>query len=201
MVVNSGLVRGFGGQYDPADFGGVFVVGLAGLRGSGKSTVAALLCEELSAEGFDTMQVSFAGRIKDVVSTLVGSSQWEKDDLLYGNSDWDVRQFLMQFGTEFVRDNIGENFWVDVVAQHIFERKPSVVVIDDMRFPNEYIFIRALGVGVLIEREGVGSYSGIHRSETPDALGISDVVSNNSSVSDAVRVVRDIAGGHQRCPF
>ena len=201
MVVNSGLVRGFGDQYDPADFGNVFVVGLAGLRGSGKSTVAALLCEELLGEGFDAVQISFAGRINDMVNTLVGSSQWEKDDLLYGDSDWDVRQFLMQFGTEFVRDNLGKNFWVDVVAQQIFEQESSVVVIDDMRFLNEYIFIQALGVGVLIERDGVGSYFGIHRSEMPDTLGISDVVSNNSSVSDAVRAVRDIVRRNQRCPF
>ncbi len=195
------LIRGFGGKYIADDFNDVFVIGLAGLRGSGKSAVAAALCEELSGEGVDVMQVSFARRIKEVVNTLVGTDQWEKGDVLYGSGDWDVRQFLMQFGTEFVRDNLGEHFWIDVVAQQVLERQPSVVVIDDMRFPNEYAFVRVLGMGVLIEREGTASHAGVHRSEMPDALGIADVIANNADISDAVRAVRDVVARHPRCCF
>lgn len=201
MITNSGLVRAFDERYDAADFNGMFVVGLAGLRGSGKSTIAVALCEELSSEGVNAARFSFAGRVKEVASALIGSSQWEKDDLLYSGNNWDMRQFLMQFGTEFVRDNLGENFWVDIIAQQILEQKPSVAVIDDMRFPNEYVFVRALGAGVLVEREGSGLHSGTHRSEMPDALGISAVVSNNADVSDAVRSVRAVVSGHPQCPF
>ena len=196
------LVRGFGGQYGTADFGDVFVVGFAGLRGSGKSAVAGVLCEELRGEGVDVLRISFAGRLKDVVAALVGSRVWEKEDVLYGGGDWDVREFLMRFATEFVRDNLGEHFWVDVVAQRVLDRKPSVVVIDDMRFPNEYAFVQELGVGVLIERAVAGKeYEGVHRSEMPGVLGIPDVVSNDGSVSDTVRRVRAVVSRHSRCCF
>ena len=201
MSAKSGLVRGFGGQYDAADFGDVFVLGFAGLRGSGKSAVADALSGELLDEGIDVARFSFARRIKELVNVLVGSSEWEKEDLLYGGSDWDVRQFLMRFGTEFVRDNLGENFWVDIVAQQVLERKPGVAIIDDMRFSNEYAFVSALGMGVLIEREGTGQHSGVHRSEMPDTLGVSDVVSNNATIADAVQSVRSVVSKHPRCPF
>ena len=196
------FVREFGGKYTAADFGGVFVIGFAGLRGSGKSTVAQAFCEELCSEGVAVTQMAFADRLKDVVTVLVGSDQWEKEDVLYGGSDWDVREFLMRFATEFVRDTLGEDFWVDVVAQRVLECGSPVVVIDDMRFPNEYAFVRALGIGVLIER-GVASkeYEGVHRSEMPDALGITGVVLNDGSVSDAVHGVRKIVSRHPRCCF
>ena len=196
------LVRSFGGHYDVADFGDVFVVGFAGLRGSGKSTIAEVFCEELRGAGVAVMRIAFADRVKDVATALVGSDQWGKEDLLYGGSDWDMRELLMRFGTEFVRDALGEYFWIDVVAQQVLEQGSSVVVIDDVRFLNEYVFVRTLGIGVLIERSVVSKeYNGIHRSEMPDALGIPDVVSNDGSVSDAVRKVREIVSGHPRCCF
>ena len=196
------LVREFGGQYGVADFGEVFVVGFAGLRGSGKSTVADVLCEELRGEGVDVLRISFADRLKEVVAALAGSTVWEKEDVLYGGGSWDVREFLMKFATEFVRDNLGEHFWVDVLAQRVLERQPSVVVIDDVRFPNEYVFVKRFGVGVLLERVVAGKeYEGMHRSEMPGALGIPDVVSNDDSVSDTVRQVREIISKHPRCSF
>lgn len=199
--MHSCLVRCFDGRYDLSCFGDVFVVGFAGLRGSGKSTIAEALHEALSVEGVAVARFSFARRIKEMVHVLVGTSEWDKEDILYGGSDWDVRQFLMRFGTEFVRDGLGEDFWVDVVAQQILERKPSVAIIDDMRFPNEYAFVRALGVGVLIKRDGTESHSGIHRSEMPDTLGVSDMVSNDTDISTAVASVRSILSQHPRCPF
>lgn len=199
--MSSCLVRGFDGCYNASRFGDVFVVAFAGLRGSGKSTVADALSKELSDVGIDVARFSFASQIKEVVNVLVGTSTWDKEDVLYSSSDWDVRQFLMRFGTEFVRDGLGEDFWVDGVAHQILERNPSIAIIDDMRFSNEYAFVRALGVGVLIERTGTESHAGIHRSEMPDALGVSDIVSNDADISDAVVSVRSLLSQHSRCPF
>ena len=61
--------------------------------------------------------------------------------------------------------------------------------------------MRALGVGVLIERTGTEFHAGIHRSEMPNILGISDVVSNDADVSNTVASVRSLLSQHSRCPF
>ena len=148
--MDSYLIRGFDGCYETARFGNVFVVAFAGLRGSGKSTVADALNEELSNTGIDAARFSFASRIKEVVNTLIGNTTWDKGDMLYSGSDWDIRQFLMRFGTEFIRDGLGEDFWVDVVAHQILERNPSVAIIDDMRFPKNLFTISGILSTLLI---------------------------------------------------
>lgn len=98
----------------------------------------------------------------------------------------DVRRLLQRIGTEAVRDLFGENAWVNLLAERIYQMRVDLtddtsmglrdvnVVLSDVRFPNEADFIAAQGgIVVRVVRPG---YEGAdaHASErgvesiTPD---------------------------------
>lgn len=56
-----------------------------------------------------------------------------------GSKDEDGRKFLQEFGTEYIRNTINDNFWVDEVIKQInvLKKYYDVFVITDTRFPNE----------------------------------------------------------------
>lgn len=56
-----------------------------------------------------------------------------------GGKDEKGRKFLQEFGTEYIRNEINDDFWVDEVIQQIdiLSRYYDTFVITDTRFPNE----------------------------------------------------------------
>ena len=72
------------------------------------------------------------------------------------------RYAMQTLGTEWGRDLISPNIWVNIVKHDILKIKGDVVI-DDCRFPNEVVMILGLGgVMVYIDR---GGKSGDHASE------------------------------------
>lgn len=158
----------------------VRVIGLTGLAGSGKSTVADRL---VSAHGF--RREKFAGPLKDMMRALgLTEAEIEGDrkelpsDALCGATP---RWGMQSIGTEWGRKMIHPDLWVSA-----WKRRASVglVVADDCRFANEFAAVRELGgIVIRVEREGVSI--GAHASEqemsalTPDA-----VIANNGSILD-----------------
>jgi hypothetical protein len=130
------------------------IIGLAGFAGSGKGTVGEVLTDKFSFKQF-----AFADVLKDTVSTMFG---WPRP-LLEGDTNesrefrekvdsfWSARLgeeitpriILQRMGTEIVRSNINDNFWVHALAKRIEGIKD--VVITDVRFPNEVQYIRESG--------------------------------------------------------
>ena len=136
------------------------IIGLSGLKGSGKSTAAGFLVED----GF--VKMSFAEPIKRMLACvglshedLYGDSKEEVNDILDGKTP---RYAMQTLGTEWGRDLISSNIWVNIVKHDILKIKDDVVI-DDCRFPNEVAMILSLGgVIVYIDR---GGKSGDHVSE------------------------------------
>lgn len=163
--------------------------------------------EQLRAEhgGPTIAKGSFSARIKQVVATLVGkdasfNDQQDKQARLYGAADWSVRDFLMAFGTGLIRDQLGADFWVDIVAKQMTAiDQPTVLVFDDMRFPNEVGLIKSLGVAIMIERPGVEKVFS-HASENPESLGVKTTVLNDSTPQAAAAKVIAIAKNHDNWP-
>jgi hypothetical protein len=131
------------------------IIGICGLIGSGKGTVADILEE---SHGF--VKISFADSLKDAVAAVFG---WQRS-LLEGDTDesraWreevDVwwaerlgtphltpRWVLQQWGTEVCRDGFHKDIWISSVERKIRESSCDVVL-PDTRFPNEVDMIQRM---------------------------------------------------------
>jgi hypothetical protein len=155
------------------------LIGLIGLIGSGKDTVAERL---ITQHGYK--RDSFAKSLKDAVSSMFN---WDRE-MLEGNTKssrywreqpdkfWSEkmgkevtpRLILQQFGTEVMRGQMYDGIWVDSV---IGRYKGENTVISDTRFQNEIKTIKAHGgIVVLVKREEIPTREemqkqGAHQSE------------------------------------
>lgn len=147
----------------------MIVVGLCGFKRSGKGEVAKIL--ERRA-GF--VHWGFADALRTIVAainptiSLLGAPSVVRDALVgagvrdrFGTSVYndiiavvgydqakaipDVRRFLQRLGTEAIRDVFGQNAWVELVARRAERESPSALVLSDLRFVNEYEWIRSQG--------------------------------------------------------
>lgn len=188
------------------------MIGLNGLKGSGKDTVGAYLVEQY---GF--VRYSFADMLKESAAALFGiePALWDelkneettKVILKRGNKNLDAqtaRSFLQRYGTEAHRDIFGEDFWVDAVMEKIDEayggyrvirgqrvpQRDFGIVFTDARFPNELKAIRSVG-GKNIRIIRPGSDAGdTHASEAeaPDDL-IDAVLWNDGTLGELADTV------------
>lgn len=174
------------------------IIGLCGLAGAGKSTVARHLADK---HGY--VLVPFAGPFKAMARAfgltqreMAGDLKEAPCETLCGKTP---RQFMQWLGTEFGREMIGPEIWVnawrrgieqaniDAIADMCDADARALVVSDDVRFANEAAAVRALGGVVLrIERPGAGSASGAgHASE--GFAGMPDAIIHNTADEQALR--------------
>lgn len=148
------------------------IIGLTGVAGSGKSTVAAFLHE---FEGFRI--IKFAAALKEGLSQMMRTVGMNEADI-YRAIEGDMkekpldafgghtpRHAMQTLGTEWGRNQMGQDFWVNMVRTAI-DNTPagSKIVIDDVRFENEAALIRELG-GKVFMITGRGGIAGSHPSE------------------------------------
>ena len=154
------------------------IIGFAGKAGSGKDTAGYILQHALEARGYKVAVLSFADKLKDAAALLLG---WDREllqnDVEYkegrtlpdGSIDpaCDLlnlpsrRDFLQRFGTEAMRNNIDENFWIRVLQLAIINGEYSDYdfgIVTDMRFINEIEFVRNNG-GMAVRIDRVGEMS------------------------------------------
>jgi hypothetical protein len=131
------------------------ILGVTGLIGSGKDTVADYLC---TFHGFK--RVSFAASLKDAVSAVFGwdrellegstksSREWrEQKDTWWSerlNMEITPRWVLQYWGTEVLRNNFHKDIWVASVENKLRQSKDNIVI-TDCRFVNEVNAIKNAG--------------------------------------------------------
>lgn len=165
----------------------VIIVGFTGLAGSGKTTAAQVLEDQ---KGY--VRLSFAGPLKAMARAFGLTAREMAGDLketpsqeLCGKSP---RQFMQMLGTEFGRNLIGADIWVNAFKRQVDELRLEDVygiVVDDVRFENEVAAIREMGgVLVQIERSGAGSKTGA--SHVSEKLNVEPdfIIKNNGSLFD-----------------
>lgn len=168
---------------------------------SGKTTAA----DALVLAGFNHQR--FAGPMKDMARTVLaalgvpetGLYRGDKEELVY--RDRTLRHLLQTLGTEWGRKCMGEDFWVDLWRARV-EAAGGLIVADDMRFPNEYRAIKALG-GVVwrVTRPDNTSPTNGHASEGAlDGLPFDLELVNDGTldqfrakVDAAVRIAKEVA--------
>jgi hypothetical protein len=143
----------------------ITLIGLTGATGSGKSTVAGFLHE---FEGWSI--VKFAAALKNGLGHMlrtVGMSESDINDAIEGDmkevpldalGGHTPRYAMQTLGTEWGRNHMGQDFWVNMVRARIGNAPAgSKIVIDDVRFENEAALIRELGGKVIMitGREGI----------------------------------------------
>lgn len=180
------------------------IVGLSGKKQSGKDTFAKYLVKYC---GFT--RVSFAEPVKKCLYIL---NPWVKADdgcttLRYQviidalgedsakESYAEVRRLQQVFGTEVVREEFGDNFWIDLAFKRISEQNLKKVVVSDVRFKNELAAIRDIDGSLLIKinRDKCSAVKDKHVSESglPDAC-FDYVVDNNTAIEDLDEKAREI---------
>ena len=124
------------------------IIGLSGPAGVGKDTTGELLRVYLSRYG-SVYVTSFAEPLYAMVSAMTGISveklkdRKTKESLIAWEGaprhmeGWTVRRLLQFFGTEVVRTHLGYDYWVHRLLDRVAERRPTIVIITDVRFENE----------------------------------------------------------------
>ena len=130
------------------------IIGICGLIGSGKGTVADILVEQ----GFK--KVSFADKLKDGVATIFNwdramlegdtdeSRSWREQEDVFWTAETGrsitPRLVLQEFGTECMREGFDKGVWVSLLKKYLLDN-PGNYVVPDVRFRNEQNMIRELG--------------------------------------------------------
>ena len=187
------------------------IIGLCGVMGSGKDTVADYL---VNFHGW--RRESFANSLKDGVANIFGwdrqmlegrtkqSREWrEQVDPWWatrlGMKDLTPRWVLQYFGTEVVRSGFHDDMWIASLENKLRNSKDNVVI-TDVRFRNEIRTLRGLDAQIVeVARgdkpkywnealkywEGGPEPQDIHRSEW-DWIGTEfDVIlDNNKTIED-----------------
>lgn len=135
------------------------IVGLRGLAGSGKDTIAERL---VTAHGFEAL--SFAAPIRRGLAAMFGLDESNFDNravkehplaLLNGRSP---RYAMQTLGTEWGRAHLGEDIWLQVCRAECecsIAMGQDRLVITDVRFPNEAAWLRSVGVIWHVVRPGL----------------------------------------------
>lgn len=182
----------------------VKVIGICGKKGSGKSTLAEFLCNEMGYK-----QVSFASKLKDIVSILFG---WDRN-MLEGTTEesraerekvderWSSklgrtvtpRNVLQDIGCMF-RNEYHPEFWIKIADM----QGAAAVVISDVRFLNEAAMIRDIG-GVIIHVKRDSNGVDDHASEMEmERIKPDFIIENNGTREDMFDHLVCIVSGNCR---
>lgn len=172
------------------------LIGLTGPAGSGKSTAANSIEALARNEGFAAHRYSFAEPLKRGVEVWINNrdevSQDKETLLPYFNMT--RREIWQQVGTEVAR-NIDSNFWLNVAKLHLGTYGDAdFVIIDDVRFENEALWLRAFpGFLLHINRPHNPTKVPAHASEKGVGLYRADwIVHNDGMESEFVRKIRQL---------
>lgn len=171
----------------------MIIIGLTGMAGCGKDTVADFLVRN---HGYT--RIAFADPLRDMVLAFDPIIDWHgrnpvRLQEIVERDGWDIakrvypeaRRALQRMGKEVVRDHVGQTFWIDVAMARITSEPEKKWVVTDCRFPNEAMAIKDLdGLVVAIGRDSVTPLPGAHASEAGVGSGVIGAYMRNDGTLD-----------------
>lgn len=141
------------------------IIGICGLIGSGKDTVA-----EYLIDNHNFVKISFADKLKDAVAVMFDwdrqmlegkteqAREWREQTDTYWTKETGrtitPRLVLQEFGTECMRDGFFDGVWVSLTKKYILDNPNTNFVIPDVRFPNEATMLSELNSELWRVRRG-----------------------------------------------
>jgi uridine kinase len=127
------------------------IIGISGVARSGKDTLGAQICTILRERNIKCRTTSFANALKqecnEFLTKTIGISAFTQDD----EEKKIIRPLLVTWGTH-VRRKLDENVWVKSVENTLSD--DEVVIICDVRFPNELDWVKKIGgYSIYVERQ------------------------------------------------
>ena len=170
------------------------VIGIAGKARAGKDTAADIIIDAMPYYN----KISFADPLKKMLSVGLGltesqlyGSKKEIIDPRYGKTP---RQIMQSIGTEWGRNMICQDIWVNAVKDHIENEKNefSYYIIPDLRYESEAHMIRKMN-GLVIHTKRKDKIKSNHMSEHGIYVEGTDlVVENNGTLEHYKSTINDI---------
>jgi len=134
------------------------IIGFSGKKQSGKSTAVHDLIRRIESQKGAVEQLPFAAFLKEIVRrcfnidpALFETDAGKNQEFAAGIT---IRQLLQYIGTDIFRE-LDKNAWVNAWRSHVADynkyewSKNSVILVPDVRFPNEVEAIQAEGGKVI----------------------------------------------------
>lgn len=134
------------------------VIGLGGLAGVGKSTVAAAMADLLAERQRSTSILSFASPLKEMLRVLYAEAGQPMTKLDFARhlaefkaapepllGDRSPRRLMQTLGTEWGREQVSPTLWAAIGLRKAEADPADVVIFDDVRFETERVAIQAAG--------------------------------------------------------
>lgn len=135
------------------------VIGIAGKKRSGKDTVAKALIECARREDITASRRALADALKEECASMLAPLLHPRKSYsailaeMHADDTKERYRLLLQWwGTEFRRGMTRDSYWVDNLRTWILRNckgEREIVVVPDVRFPNEVEMIKQLG-GVVV---------------------------------------------------
>ena len=130
------------------------VIGLTGVAGSGKDTLAQKIKSIYNSNGLQQCKiVHFSDMLKLFLTRIGIDDVWTQEGKAAYNDKWGCsnRKLLQKFGTEIFRRSFGSDFWIRLLHHKYIQTAASgtTIIVADVRFEEEANFIKEIG-GTLI---------------------------------------------------
>lgn len=175
------------------------LIGVTGRAGSGKSLVASMVAGGIVIQLADPLYAALSMMLGLPEALLRDRRFKDKPIEWIGQSP---RQMLQTLGTEWGRESIREDIWLELCRRRIAllqENGAEVVVVADVRFENEAAMIREAGGQVWHVRRPLADGAGVqHKSEAGIKAADGDRIVVNDGTVEQLRhkVLSAMHGGH-----
>tara|TARA_Y100000310_G_scaffold311944_1_gene358729 strand:- start:633 stop:1196 length:564 start_codon:yes stop_codon:yes gene_type:complete len=166
------------------------IIGISGKKRSGKDTIYGLVKKRV---GHFVARAAFGDQIKEEVASATGVAL----DHIEENKER-FRPMLQWWGADFRRHYKGESYWLDKMLRKMRSvADPEVLVITDVRYPNEADLVKEAG-GIMLRVDRETGLNDAHSSENllDSFCGFDYRLENNGTLEDLEAKVAQIVANH-----